>query len=79
MRKIIKRHVKQFNSDFKNTTKTAIIAAAGLIAASSWKDALTEYLIQIQSISPYQGKFIIASIVTFIAAIVVFISSKILR
>lgn len=79
MRKIIKRHAKQFNSDFKNTTKTAIIAAAGLIAANSWKDALTEYLIQIQSISPYQGKFIIAAIITIIASLVVFISSKLLK
>jgi hypothetical protein len=77
--KKLKKHVRQFNSNLKNTTKTAIIAAAGLISASTWKDVMTEWLAQINSIDLLQGKLIIAIIITFMSAIVVFIAAKALK
>jgi hypothetical protein len=74
----IKERAKKFNLELRKNLHTAIIAAFSFIIALAWRDAISEYLIAITSLSPFQGKLIGAIIVTFLAVIGIIIVSSLL-
>lgn len=67
---------KTFRQEFKKSLSTAIVAAFSLLAALTWSDVIKDYLNEITSISILQGKIVVAVIVTFLAALAVYIASK---
>ncbi len=60
---------KKFNLEIKKSMNTAIVAAFGFLMALAWRDVITEYINEITSISPVQGKLISAIIITLIGVI----------
>jgi len=60
---------KKFNLEIKKSMNTAIVAAFGFLMALAWRDVITEYINELTSISPVQGKLISAIIITLIGVI----------
>jgi len=75
----LKRSAKKFNRELKNTLNTALIAAFGFLIALAWRDLITAYITQIESISPLQGKLFSAIIVTIVGVIGIVLVSSILH
>ncbi|MBU1252739.1 MAG: hypothetical protein KJ905_03965 [Nanoarchaeota archaeon] len=73
-----KKKERKFRSELKKAFTTAIIAAFGFIAALAWRDVVSELINKITEISPVQGKLITALIVTFLAALAIYIIMKVL-
>lgn len=79
MKRLIRKHVKNFSKDLKKTINTGITAALGLIVANSWKGVIEEWLVSIPYVSVLQGKIIAALFITFVAALTLFFLSKMLK
>ena len=77
LREKAKRHAKEFNREFKKTMNTAIMAAFGFLIALVWKDVITEFVDQVSSKAPIQGKLFSALIVTLICVCGILILTKI--
>ena len=60
---------KKFNLEIKKSMNTAIVAAFGFLMALAWRDVIIEYINELTSISPVQGKLISAIIITLIGVI----------
>ncbi|MDD5012327.1 MAG: DUF5654 family protein [Candidatus Nanoarchaeia archaeon] len=71
-----KKTIKKVRMSLKHSAVTAIMAAFGFLIALSWRDVLTEWITKFSEASPFQNKFIIASIITVISIIGIFIVSK---
>ncbi|MDP2628462.1 MAG: DUF5654 family protein [Nanoarchaeota archaeon] len=74
---MVKKREQNFKSEFKRSLSTAIIAAFSLLAALSWSDVIRDYLGKLESVSIFQGKIILSTIVTLLAALAVYVASKI--
>ncbi len=74
----IKDSAKKFNNKLKESVNTAIVAAFGFLIALTWRDLISEYVNQITSYSPLQGRLISAIIVTIIAVIGIFIATRLI-
>ena len=66
----------KFKNEFKKTTHTAIVAAFSFLIALSWRDLISEYIIQLTALSPIGGKWVSAIIVTFLGVLGILIVSK---
>jgi hypothetical protein len=75
---VIKDQAKKFNEELKKNLHTAIIAAFSFIMALAWRDAISEYITEITSVSPFQGKLISAAIVTILAVVGILIVTSFL-
>ncbi len=73
----IKKSAKKFNEELRKNLHTAIIAAFSFIMALTWRDVITEYVTELTTISPIQGKIISAIVVTIFAVIGIIIISSI--
>ena len=62
-----KNSALRFKKDINKALLTALVAAFGFLIALSWKEVITEYVAQLTSFSPIQGRLIEAVIVTIIA------------
>ncbi len=71
-----KIHAREFNREFKKAINTAIMAAFGFLIALVWKDVITEFVGNISSQSPVQGKLFSAVIVTLICVTSIVILTK---
>ena len=69
----------EFGKKLKTTTGTSLIAAFGFLIALAWRDLILEYANNLTKISPIQGKFIIAILVTIASVIGIMIVSKIAK
>ena len=67
----------ELRRQFNNSTNTAIIAAFGFLVALSWKDLITEWVNRISLYSPIQGQIITTLIITLIAVVGIFVTTKI--
>jgi len=70
-----KKSIRKPLSKLKEIIATGMTTALGLIIALSWKDVLTEYFDKLASVSPVQGTFITAIIITLLSAIALLIIS----
>jgi len=75
---MVKKKIKKLNSELKKHALTAIVAAFGFLMALSWRDAITEYVDTLLSISPVQGRLVSASVVTLISVLGILIFTKLL-
>ena len=73
-----KEKLKRFNRELKKEINTAIIAAFGFLIALVWKDVITEWVNNISSKSPFQGKLLSALFVTIICVFGIMILTKVL-
>jgi len=64
-----KNSALKFKKEINKALLTALVAAFGFLVALSWRDVITEYVTQITSFSPIQGKLIEAIFVTVIAVL----------
>jgi len=77
--KQINKTALEFEREFMLSLKTALMAAFGFLVALSWRDVISEYFLSLAFYSGPWGKFIGALIVTFVAALVIFILTKTIR
>ncbi len=77
-REIAREKIKRFNSELKKALSTAVIAAFGFLMALVWRDVITEWVNEISSKSPVQGKLVSALLVTIISVIGIMIVAKFL-
>ena len=68
---MVREKVTKFTRKFNETLRTAVIAAFGFLIALVWRDFITEYIDRITSLSPVQGRFITALIITVIGVIAI--------
>ena len=64
-----KNSALRFKKDINKALLTALVAAFGFLIALSWKEVIKEYVAQLTSFSPIQGRLIEAVIVTIIAVL----------
>src|SRR3989344_6099696 len=57
---------RKFDSEFKKSLNTAIVAAFSFLIALAWKDLITVYVNSLSQISPLKGQIVSALIVTLI-------------
>lgn len=76
-KEIAKDNIKHFHKEFNKAINTAIMAAFGFLIALVWKDVITEFVDNLSSRSPFQGKLFSALIVTIICVIGIMIITKI--
>ena len=70
---------KTFNKELKKSTNTAIVAAFSFLIALVWRDAITEYINKLTSVTPLHGKLISAIIVTMICVLGILLVTKLLK
>lgn len=70
--------ISRFKDELKKSTNMAIVAAFGFLIALTWRDVISEYVTQITSYSPLQGKLFSALIITIIAVIGILITTILL-
>lgn len=68
---MVKEKISKFTKEFKRTLNTALIAAFGLVIALSWNEVIKEFVGQIASLSPVQGKLVSALIITIVGVIAI--------
>ena len=73
----IKSSARKFKLELKKSINTAIVAAFGFLIALVWKDVVTEYVSEIQKLSPLKGQIISAVIITIISVLGILIVTKI--
>jgi len=73
----IKASAKKFKREVKKSTNTAIVAAFGFLMALAWRDLITEYVNELSAMSPVQGKFVSALIITVISVAGILIVTKV--
>lgn len=74
---MVRERISRFNKEFKKTLAASIAAAAGLITALAWKDAINEYLVnKITTFSPFHGLLVSALLITLVSVIVIMIISR---
>ncbi len=69
--------LNQLKRDFRNSINTAIIAAFGLLMALSWNSLIGDWAKGIASASPLQGQLFSTLIITVIAVVGIFITTRI--
>ena len=77
MKEQIKSSARKFKFELKKSINTALVAAFGFLIALVWKDVVTEYVGEIQKLSPLKGQFISAIIITIISVLGILIITKI--
>jgi len=77
MKEQIKSSARKFKLELKKSINTAIVAAFGFLIALVWKDVISEYVGEIQKLSPLKGQFISAVIITIISVLGILIITKI--
>jgi len=77
MKEQIKSSARKFKLELKKSINTAIVAAFGFLIALVWKDVISEYVSDIQKLSPLKGQFISAVIITIISVLGILIITKI--
>ncbi len=75
----ISKTALEFEKEFMLSLKTALMAAFGFLVALSWRDVITSYFESLSFYSGPWGKLVGALIVTFLAAIVIFILTKTIK
>jgi hypothetical protein len=78
IREKTKRYNENFRKEMKKSVLTAIVAAFGFLMALSWRELISSYIDEINSISPIQGQIVKVSIVTLISVIGIMIATKML-
>lgn len=78
LREKAKKFEGNFKTEFKNSLKTAIIAAFSLLIALQWKDLITELVNKITSISPVQGTAITTAIITVVCVLGIVLTTEFL-
>jgi len=71
-------HAVKVKHEMKKAILTAVVAAFGFLMALAWRDAITEYVNTLVSISPVQGKVVSAGIVTIIAVLGIMLFTRFL-
>ena len=64
-----KNSTLRFKKDINKALLTALVAAFGFLIALSWKEVITEYVTQLTTFSPIQGRLVEAVLVTIIAVL----------
>lgn len=77
-REKIKSSARRFESEFKKSVSTALIAAFGFIIALAWRDYITEALNSLVKVSPLQGKLFSALIITFFSVVGILVVTRFL-
>jgi hypothetical protein len=73
-----KKGISTFNRELKKAMNTAIMAAFGFLIALVWRDVITEFVNEISSQSPLQGKLFSAILTTLICVLGILILTKLL-
>jgi len=71
-----KASLTNIKKEFKKSVLTALVAAFGFLIALSWKELITEYVNQLSSVTPVQGRLVEAFIVTLISVVGILIVTK---
>ncbi len=74
----VKKSRIEFQTELRKSLNTAIVAAFGFLIALAWKDVITEFVEGITRLSPVQGKFISALIITFVSVTGILIATKLI-
>jgi hypothetical protein len=69
----------KFKRELKKAINTALMAAFGFLIALVWKDVITGYVESLSQISPIQGQFSSAVLVTIICVIGILITARLTR
>ena len=77
-KEIAREKIKNFNKELRKALSTAVIAAFGFLMALVWRDVITEWVNEISSKSPVQGKLVSALIVTIISVVGIMLVAKLL-
>ena len=75
----IGKTAKEFEKEFMLSVKTALMAAFGFLVALSWRDVIISYFESLTFYGGPGGKLIGALIVTFLAALVIFILTRTIK
>lgn len=70
--------VREFETQFKKSLHTALIAGFGFLIALTWKELIIEIVNDLVGVSPITGRLISAIIVTLICVFGVMFVSKVL-
>ena len=71
--------MKKFRKELRKAMHTAIVAAFGFLIALVWRDLIVEYVDDLTSISPIQGRLMTAIFVTILSVIGILIITRITR
>ena len=76
-RQKLKETAKEFNRELRKAVNTAIVAAFGFLIALAWRDVISEYITELTTLSPVQGKLFSAIIITLVGVLGILIVTKI--
>ncbi|HLD37246.1 MAG TPA: DUF5654 family protein [Candidatus Nanoarchaeia archaeon] len=74
----VKESALKFRMELKKSVLTGVVAAFGFLIAFVWRDVVVEYVNNITKISPVQGRFVSALIITIISVLGILIFTKLL-